>query len=211
MMYFRPLRGLFLPIEFGVSFARKGRGTLVVLFVVLGFMASGSAAHGQAKLTASRAGDLQVGGGYSNANSDFVPNRISGFTFYSDFDFRNHFGAEVDFHQLNDRSGDDVYERTYEVGGRYLRNYGSLTPYVKALYGRGVLNYQLNTANLAYNMFVGGGGVDFAVKPYLNVRVDYEYQRWLSGVGIPNGLTPQVLTVGAAYHFGGGKPHTLVQ
>ncbi len=156
--------------------------------------------------TATRAGDLQVGVGYSSANSDYIPARVQGFALYSSFDFLNHFGVEVDFHQLN-QSGGDLYERTYEAGGRYIRHWGRATPYIKGLFGRGVLNYPNNYANLAYNMAVGGGGMDIGVHKRFNIRLDAEYQTWFSGAGIPNGLTPLVLTGGVAYHFGPGKLH----
>jgi hypothetical protein len=164
------------------------------------------AAAGQALPTATRAGDLQVGVGYSSANSDYIPARVQGFALYSSFDFLNHFGVEVDFHQLN-QSGGDLYERTYEAGGRYIRHWGRATPYIKGLFGRGVLNYPNNYANLAYNMAVGGGGMDIGVHKRFNIRLDAEYQTWFSGAGIPNGLTPLVLTGGVAYHFGPGKLH----
>jgi hypothetical protein len=175
-------------------------------------MLSGACARGQALPTSARPLDIQVGGGYSNGNADYdnyQPRRVAGFGFYGDVDFKPHFGAEVDFHQLNE-SDNQLYERTYEVGARYFRDYGSFKPYAKVLYGRGVLNFPLNTANLAYNMFVGGGGLDIAIKPYLNVRLDYEYQDWLSGLGIPHGISPQVLSAGAAYHFGRGRPKILI-
>ena len=70
------------------------------------------------------------------------------------------------------------------------------------MYGRGVFNFTQNgttTANLAYNMFVGGVGLDYKIIPSLNARADFEYQDWLSFP--PNGLTPNVLTIGLAYHF----------
>jgi opacity protein-like surface antigen len=177
----------------------------VPLVLVL-LAACGVCAYGQKDSTASRAGDLQVGGGYTVADSNYLTNRIKGFAFYSDFDFRPHWGVEVDFHQLDDNSGTQVYERTYEVGGRYIvHRYGIFKPYVKGLYGRGVFNFSQSEANLAYNMLVGGGGVDIAVHPRVNVRVDYEYQHWMS---FPySGLNPQLVTFGAAYHFGPGKPH----
>ena len=95
-----------------------------------------------------------------------------------------------------------MYERTYEIGPRYVRDYGRFSPYVKAMYGRGVFNFPpQNAANLAYNMFAGGAGVDYRVLPYLNVRFDYEYQDWSSFP--PTGLKPQLFTIGAAYHFPG--------
>ena len=48
-------------------------------------------------------------------------------------------------------------------------------------------------------MYAGGAGVDFQIKHWLNARADYEYQNWF---GFPtSGLTPQVFTIGVAYHF----------
>jgi hypothetical protein len=164
------------------------------------------AVRGQALLTASRVGDLQAGGGFSYGDADFNQ-KIKGGTFYASYDIRPHYGVEVDFHQL-DSSVSQLYERSYEAGGRYLPfkyGVGRMHPYVRGMYGRGVLNFPHSEANLAYNMFVGGGGVDFNVKPWLNARVDFEYQRWLSGTLLPNGLTPVVGTVGAAYVFGSHK------
>ncbi|MBS1823630.1 MAG: porin family protein [Acidobacteria bacterium] len=160
----------------------------------------------QASPTASRAGDLQIGAGFSNANTDYLPYRVNGYTGYIDFDFYKHFGVEAEFRYLNDGKT-NIYEKTYEVGGRYSRVYRNrYVPYVKLMYGRGVFNYATNGqtyANLAYNMFAGGAGLDYRLLPYLNLRADYEYQRWMSFP--PNGLTPTVITIGAAYHFGAGK------
>lgn len=168
----------------------------------------------QATPAASRLGDLQVGATFTNADSDYVPNRINGFGIYSDFDFMRHIGAEVDFHQLNDRSSPSsqrIYERSYEFGGRYFWHYGRFKPYGKALYGRGVFNFPIVTGigiqpyrpNLAYNMLDFGAGVDIAVLKHLNVRAEYEYQHWFAFQN--NSLTPQLLTFGAAYHFPPGK------
>ena len=162
-------------------------------------------ASAQAAPTASRAADLQAGGSFSMANSDYVPNRIRGFGFYGSIDFREHFGIEADFHQLNDPRPTQVYERTYEIGGRYVRHYGPLNPFVRAMYGRGVFNFPQSAGNLAYNMFVGAGGVDVHVQRRINVRAEVEVQEWLSGPALTNGLKPVLFTVGAAYHFGPGR------
>jgi hypothetical protein len=160
----------------------------------------------QSSPTASRSGDLQIGGGLTNANTDYLPNRINGAAVYVDFDFYRHFGVEGEFHFLKDGQT-NIYEKTYEVGGRYSRVYrGRYAPYVKALYGRGVFNFATNgvtTANLAYNMFAGGGGLDYHLLPFLNVRGDFEYQHWMSFP--PHGLTPTLFTIGAAYRFPAGK------
>jgi hypothetical protein len=166
-------------------------------------------AHAQALSTASRTGDLQVGLDYGVARSDYTAYHLKGIGFYSSFDFSKHYGVEVDFHQL-DKSSIKLYERTYEVGGRYIpKQYGPLTPYAKVMYGRGVLNFPYDQGNVAYNMFVGGGGVEYAVKPWLKVRADVEYQDWLSGPGLMHGLTPLLGTIGVAYRFGSGSPKAL--
>jgi opacity protein-like surface antigen len=52
-------------------------------------------------------------------------------------------------------------------------------------------------------MYAGGVGADFKLGRYLRVRGEYEFQKWTS---FPNGgLTPQIVTIGVAYHFA-GKP-----
>jgi opacity protein-like surface antigen len=162
----------------------------------------GCAAFAQGNSTISRIGDLQLGGGYTSANSDYLANRINGYTFYGDFDFFHNLGVEVDFHDVSD-SPTKIYERTYEVGVRYVRHYGRLGPYAKLLVGRGQFNFAQNEAMFAYNMYSIGGGIDVAILPRVNIRGDYEYQSWHSFQ--PNGLTPQVITIGVAYHFPSGN------
>ena len=173
------------------------------LVFALTLLSAGScAAFAQGNSTISRIGDLQLGGGYTSASSDYLNPRIKGYAFYGDFDFFHHLGVEADFHQVGD-SPSKVYERTYEVGVRYVRHYGRLGPYAKFMIGRGVFNYPENEANLAYNMYGLGGGMDIAILPRINIRGDYEYQSWSSFK--PNGLTPQLITIGVAYHFSSGK------
>ncbi|MDE1162714.1 MAG: outer membrane beta-barrel protein [Acidobacteriaceae bacterium] len=165
-----------------------------------------SVASAQAGPTASRLLDLQAGGGFTVANSDYLVNKIRGFMFYSTLDLTEHWGAELEFHQLNDGQPTQVYERSYEVGGRYVRHYGRLHPYGKLLYGRGVFNFPQSAGNLAYNMFVGGAGVDVNITRRINARADFEYQKWMSGPGLSSGLSPTLFSVGVAYHFPAGTP-----
>lgn len=161
---------------------------------------------GQAKPTASRAGDLQIGGGFSSAASDYGA-RYNGFLGYFDFDFRQHFGIEGEFHFVK-QSNAPMYEKTYEIGGRYVRQYGNFAPYAKVMIGRGVFNFppcpppadqNKACANLAYNMAALGAGTDYKLRPWLNLRGDFEYQTWPGFP--PGGLTPILVSVGAAYHF----------
>jgi hypothetical protein len=172
--------------------------------IALSFLLGGSSVlFSQALPTATRAGDAQVGIGYSLGRPDYIPQTFQGFAAYGDFDFRPHFGVEAEFHQVNHTSGYQSFERTYEIGGRYLRTYGPLVPYVKAMIGHGDFGYPYGETELGYTMYAGGAGADFKLGPYLRIRADYEFQRWTS---FPNGgLTPQIVTIGIAYHLA-GKP-----
>lgn len=164
-----------------------------------------SVLHAQATATASRTADLKIGGGFTTAAGDYS-GRYNGGMGYFNYDFNAHFGVEGEFHFVKGGGSSDLYEKTYEIGGRYFRNYkdNKVSPYVKFLYGRGVFNFPAYVPNgphpnLAYNMFAIGAGADFKVMPHLYIRGDFEYQEWLSFP--PSGLTPSLLTVGAAYHF----------
>jgi opacity protein-like surface antigen len=188
--------------------------TLLLLLAVL----ASRSALAQAKPVVSRAGDIQVGGGYTFGTADYASDHIQGLTFYTDFDFMRHIGAEFEFHQMKDYNNPTLYERSYEFGGRYFRHYGAYgdyTPFLKGMYGRGVYNFppypppapqDQAAGNLAYNMLVGGGGIDVAVTPRINARAEFEYQHWFGGLGLPNGLTPMIVTIGVAYHIPPGKP-----
>ena len=148
--------------------------------------------------TAYRRADLQLGGSFVLARSDYGPH-LAGGGFYGTYDFHPHFGVEVALHQLNSRDNDQRYERTYEVGGRYVYHLHRFNPYVHVMYGRGVFNFPQGIANLAYNIGAVGGGIDLNVLKHVNVRGEYEYQRWF---GFPiSDIHPELGTIGVAYHF----------
>jgi hypothetical protein len=177
------------------------RKTLLSLLLAAG---SVSAMQAQRIPTATRTLDIQVGGDFSEVHSDYG-RRMSGFGFYGNIDFKPHLGLAIDFHQVGGSL--NTYERSYEIGGRYVIRRRRYDPYAKLMYGRGIFNFPPYipggpaAANLAYNMVVIGGGVDYKLKPYLNIRGDFEYQDWFSNLGLNNGLTPYLGTVGVAYHF----------
>lgn len=155
--------------------------------------------------TASRLGDLQLGGGVSFGNSNYETYLVGkgetllGFNLYGSLDLPRHVGAEINFRQTIPTYGKDVYERTYEIGGRYVYQFGRLKPYAKGMYGRGVFNYPNDIANLAYNLVALGGGADYEILRSVNVRAEYEYQHWF---GFPlHSLQPNIVTIGVAYHF----------
>jgi opacity protein-like surface antigen len=172
--------------------------TRIIAFISL--LGTASIMHAQALPAASRAGDLKVGGGFSTANSDYA-DRYNGGAAYVNFDFLPHIGLEGEFHFVKDSV--DLYEKTYEVGGRYFRTYGKFVPYAKAMYGRGVFNFPPLAdgfrPNLAYNLAAIGGGVDYKVTPHIYARADWEYQIWFGFQD--SSLSPSILTLGAAYRF----------
>jgi hypothetical protein len=173
---------------------------LVRVILFIGLLGMVSRLHAQSEPTATRLGDLKIGGGFSTANSDYY-NRFNGAGAYVDFDFFPHIGVTGAFHYV--KGTNDLYEKTYEVGGRYFRTYRKFVPYAKVMYGRGVFNFPPLgdgfRANLAYNLVAGGVGVDYKVKPWLYARGDFEYQSW---IGFQNSsLSPSILTIGGAYRF----------
>jgi len=166
--------------------------------------------HAQALPTALAPGVLQIGAMFNIVAPDYRPAPFYGYGFYTTFDFKYHIGIEGEFHQVNDtNSTEDIYERTYEIGPRYVLHHGRYNPYAKIMYGRGVFKYPSmldgatgqvsRTATVAYNIAAIGAGLDYRVVPAMNVRADYEYQRWFGFP--PNGLTPMVLSFGVAYNF----------
>jgi len=157
--------------------------------------------HAQATSTASRAGDLQIGLGYSTAKPDYGQQSFRGVTAYVDFDRHAHFGFEAQFHQVSSTNSDNSFQRTYEVGGRYFRSYGPFIPYLKAMIGRGDFNYPFGLTDLSYTLYAGAIGTDFKIGTHYRLRADYELQSW-SGFS-HGGLNPQILSVAVAYHFSG--------
>lgn len=162
----------------------------------------------QVQPAATRIADVQVGGTFDISTPDYGQNTLYGFGAYATADFRSHLGVELSFHQLSDPNGMiGIYERTYEVGPRYVLHFGRLAPYAKLLFGRGVFQFPPDpkhpeagpVANLAYTIWTPGLGTDFRVNPSLNFRVDYEFQQWPDFP--PHGLTPRVFSIGFAYHF----------
>jgi len=97
--------------------------------------------------------------------------------------------------------------QTFEAGPRYVLRLGSWNPYVKLLVGRGSFRFPPDprhpengsVAILGYTFWSGGAGADYRLNRSINLRVDYEWQRW--GSFPPYGRSPQIFSLGAAYHF----------
>lgn len=177
------------------------RGISAALLALAAFCCAALPARAQSMPTATRLGDLQIGGGFvfASSNYNFTPIHLLGGGFYTTFDTRNHWGGEFNLRHSQSTLDSTVHETTYEIGPRIFLARGPFIPYAKVLFGRGVYNFPNGVANVAYNMYTFGGGIDIPVRRSLNVRGDYEYQSW---IGFPiTDLHPSVITIGVAYHF----------
>ncbi len=179
-----------------------------LVMLTVGMLIITAPMFGQAVPAAKKAGDLQVGGSFNLASPDYGSQKLFGFGAYSTFDWSEHLGVELSFYQLLDPDASrKIYERTYEIGPRYVWHYGRRQPYAKFLVGRGIFQFPPDprhpndgpAANLAYTIWGGGFGVDYLLRPSINLRADYELQRWSDFP--PHGLSPQVFSFGVAYHF----------
>ncbi len=208
-------------------FSRRSSASSALLLALLAGLLCGKS-YGQAVSTAARSLDIQVGAAYVYDSPDYTPEKWQGYGLYATIDFRQHLGLDLEIRQAgynypypanssNNPSSNaftvNAYQRDYEVGPRYVRHYGRLNPYAKILYGRGVQNFpeavssgsngSYYNANLGYNMAVAGGGVDVNLVRRVNARADYEYQHWFNfpSAAAGSSLSPQLFTLGAAYHF----------
>jgi opacity protein-like surface antigen len=122
---------------------------------------------------------------------------------FADADVTKHFGAELEYHDLNIITPQDFGESSILFNVRYTREYGRFHPYAKVGAGIGsaiesVGDYKV-ASKTSHGMYDFGGGLDIAVTHKINIRlIDYEYQHWSYA---PNGLTPWVGSIGVAYHF----------
>jgi opacity protein-like surface antigen len=171
---------------------------------LVGVLSLASVGHAQALPTALAKGNLQIGAGIGYAFPDYGFNNIKGVSAFVDYDLSMHFGVEADIHYISLITPNDIAENTFVVGPRYVYRKNRFAPYAKVVLGRGDLVIQESFANPGkfsgnYFMFGVGGGLDIQATRHIVIRAfDVEYQRWPK---LGNGLSPTVVTVGAAYRF----------
>ena len=160
-------------------------------------------AHSQANPTATRLSHVQIGGGYTYARTDYGQRGDKGLTIFGDYDIGVHWGAEAAFHYVSISTPDLVSENSFTIGPRFILRPHNWRFYGKGGIGLGHMHVPLTPVNrLAADetdfLVYGGGGVEYQLTRRLVIRpADVEYQRW----SFRTGLTPLVLTTGAAFHF----------
>jgi opacity protein-like surface antigen len=180
-----------------------------LLLVILSLVTSlPSLLRAQATATATRGGATQLGAAYSISNEDQYPGKyLQGMTIYGTFDLNNHLGVEGNVHLMSlFKSYYDYRETSFGGGLRWTQHYRKFAPYAKGLIGFGHATAP-NPGQIVggstpgtYFLFGLGGGLDYSLTDKMNIRcVDFEYQRWPNFP--PNGLTPPILSFGAAYRL----------
>ncbi|WP_162538196.1 outer membrane beta-barrel protein [Granulicella sp. WH15] len=162
-----------------------------------------SALHGQASPTASRLMSGQIGVGITLGHPDYTGASIKGGSIYGTLDFGRHLGIDGEIHDMDLFTPKDIGESSYLLGLRYHIAVQRFRPYVKVLGGIGRFQFQQGvyreTTSRSYKAFAVGVGTDYMLNRRVSLRGDLEFQHWFDFY--PNGLTPTVGTIGAAYRF----------
>jgi opacity protein-like surface antigen len=152
----------------------------------------------------------EYAGGFVPSES---PNRLYGVGGFVDVQFTRWFQLEAEGRWLRFNEFVNIDQDTYLVGPRLpirrLRLWRA-TPYVKALAGRGYMNYEFNEGSGNYTTLAYGGGLDVNLGKRFSARGDFEYQQWLDWPQIPGVsntmLYPYGVSFGLGYRILGGRP-----
>lgn len=172
-----------------------------------------SSAHAQVVPSAYRSQlSITTGGMASTFQPDYagggIPSTASqwlfGFGVYGDVKFTRWIGVEGEarWMRLNPYVG--ITEDNYLIGPRVpiheFRRMG-LTPYGKALFGIGRMNFEYNEAYGRFADVAVGGGVDLKLSKHWSLRAaDVEYQFWPNWVNNYT-LKPYGVSAGIGYKF----------
>jgi hypothetical protein len=183
-------------------------------FFVLSFLAVSAAAsvraqvapsayRGQISLTAggivSAFQPNYAGGGISGSS----PNWLFGFGAYADLTMTRWVGLEGEVRWNRQNAYVDITQDNYLIGPRVpiheFKRLGA-TPYAKALFGLGRMNFEYNEAYGRFADLAMGGGVDLKLSKHWSIRAaDFEYQLWPNWI---NGtLKPYGVSAGIGYRI----------
>jgi hypothetical protein len=147
--------------------------------------------------TAANSLDLEIGGGFTRATSDYATGRINGYLAMGGLRLRDHLREETEIRRYTDPQN-SMTETSAISGISYSVTLHGISPYVKGMAGAGFLNNPPATAVLVRAV---GGGLDVTLNPSIHLRADYEYQSWPPELGFEQGLVAKMFTVGVVYHL----------
>jgi len=182
----------------------------VVCFSCL-ICAISTSAHAQVAPSAYRGQmTLTAGGIVSGFQPDYIGGGIPatgtqwllGFGVYGDAKFTRWFGAEGEMRWMRLNSYVNITEDNYLIGPRVpiheFKRMG-ITPYGKALFGVGRMNFEYNEAYGRFADIAVGGGVDLKLSKHWSLRAaDFEYQFWPNWVNNYT-LKPYGVSAGIGY------------
>jgi hypothetical protein len=174
------------------------------ILLILSLFTFSCAAYGQALPTADRNLQVQIGGAVSLGNPDYDDKDIKGVSLFVDLDYGAHWGIEGDIHDITISTPQDIGQSSALLNIRYKLNYGKIHPHIRAGAGLAYFDFDKGfypaNSSTSYGVYDIGAGVDYSATRKLHIRVlDFEYQDWKNFP--PNGLTPYILSIGAAYNF----------
>ncbi len=181
----------------------------VVLFSCL-LCAGSTLARAQVEPTAYRGQlSLRVGGLGSGFQPDYAgglvpgasPERLYGYGVYADLKFTRWAQLEGEARWLRMNSYLNITQDNYLIGPRvpiHEFKWRQATPYGKALFGLGTMNFEFDYAHGHFADIALGGGVDLRLTKRISLRpIDFEYQLWPNWVS--GTLKPYGASVGVAY------------
>lgn len=139
-----------------------------------------SATRSQFALSAGAMGSVFQPDYAGNEVPESASNALWGLGGYVDFRVRRWLQFEGEARWLRFNQYANIYEDNYLIGPRIpIKRYGRFTPYGKALFGYGKMNFEANYANGRFADIALGGGVDYDLTKRISVRAfDFEYQLW---------------------------------
>jgi hypothetical protein len=178
--------------------SRDLQGLLTSTVAFLLFALVGTEAIAQSVPTATGPGATVVaGGGVALFNSPYGHRDLGGTFVFADLQPHWRFGVELEARYLRVHTSEELTEKDYLAGPRVLIRSGKWQPYGKFLIGDGHIELPFHYAHGDFLALVHGGGIDFAVNDYINIRaVDIEYQIWR---GFPFGnMRPYGISAGVS-------------
>jgi opacity protein-like surface antigen len=194
------------------SFSCKSRPILFLVFILLTAHPTcvhaqtvPSATSGQFSITAggmASAFQPDYAGGFVSGES---ANRLYGAGAFVDVKFNRWFQVEAEGRWLRFNQFVDINETNYLIGPRLpIHRFGRFTPYVKAMVGYGLMNFEFNEATGRFTALAYGGGVDVKLTRRISARGDFEFQQWPLWIGNQE-LHPYGASAGISYRVFGRR------
>jgi len=184
------------------------RGWVFLSLAALLIMASANLLYAQAGPTASKSGAISFFALVSRGDTDQQDNLNNGITFGGDYTHYFHWVVTPSIElRAKFLPGGTVGEKTFGGGLRLEHRWGRFVPYAGFFmsYGRLTFTYpDLSGPGQPYKhdssiVYAAGPGLDFDLTSQWSIRLDYQFERWKTG--IHSGFVPQTGSAGVLYRI----------